>query len=440
MKTAHRPKRGIAATATPKQSILSYLRRLGPGLVTGAADDDPSGIATYSQVGAQFGFGMLWTMLFSFPLMAAIQEICGRIGRITGAGIGQNLRRHYPRTLLYALVLMLCGANIFNLSADVAAMAAAVQLLAGGPAGLYVVLFGAASLLMEIYVPYSKYVRYLKWLTLVLFAYVATVLVIHVPWAQALRATLVPSLSFKREYLLGLVAVLGTTISPYLFFWQASEEAEDVRRNKGEFALKNKPEQASEQFRRIAIDTRIGMGFSNAVAFFIILTAGVTLHHTGAASTIETSADAAKALEPLAGHLAFLLFALGIIGTGLLAVPVLAGSAAYGVAETFGWRASLETRPRQAPQFYAVLSGATILGVLLNFWGIDPIRALYWSAILNGITAVPLMFVLMLMANNKAVVGKFTLPGYLRAGGWLATAAMTLASLGLLWSSFLSPK
>jgi Mn2+/Fe2+ NRAMP family transporter len=376
-------------------------------------------------------------MLFSFPLMAATQEICGRIGRITGGGIAENLRKHYPRALLYALVLTLCGANIFNLSADVSAMATALQLLVGGSSALYIVLFGALSLLLEIYIPYSKYVRYLKWLTLVLFAYVATVFVIHVPWGQAIRATLIPSLSLKSEYLLGLVAVLGTTISPYLFFWQASEEAEDVRRTRDESTLIKKPEQASKQFRRIAIDTRVGMGFSNLVAFFIILTAGVTLHQANAVSSIQTSADAAKALEPLAGRLAFLLFACGIIGTGLLAVPVLAGSAAYGVAETFRWRASLETRPQQAPQFYVVLSGATILGVLLNFAGIDPIKALYWSAILNGITAVPLMFALMLLANNKAVVGKFVLPAYLRWMGWAATGVMTLASLGVLWGSFL---
>ena len=421
------------------KAIGAYLRRLGPGLVTGAADDDPSGIATYSQVGAQFGFAMLWTMLFTFPLMAATQEICARIGRITGGGIAENVRKHYPRPLLHGLVLLLCGANIFNLSADVSAMAAAAQLLVGGPTAAYVVLFGAVSLLLEIYAPYASYVRYLKWLTLALFAYVATVFVIHVPWGQALRATVIPAVSLKPEYLLGLVAVLGTTISPYLFFWQASEEAEDVRRNRGESALKNKPDQAHEQFRRIAIDTRVGMGFSNLVAFFIILTAGVTLHN-GHSSGIETSADAAKALEPLAGRLAFLLFALGIIGTGLLAVPVLAGSAAYGVAETFKWRASLETRPRQAPKFYAVLSGATILGVLLNFWGLDPIRALYWSAILNGITAVPFMFVLMSLANNRAVVGKFTLPGYLRILGWVATGVMTVASFGVLWSTFCGGK
>jgi NRAMP (natural resistance-associated macrophage protein)-like metal ion transporter len=435
MTTGRRVRPRAARKEPSGKPLWVYLRRLGPGVVTGAADDDPSGIATYSQVGAQFGFAMLWTMLFSFPLMAATQEICGRIGRITGAGIAENVRKHYPRPLLYALVLLLCGANVFNLSADVSAMAAAAQLLVGGPAAAYVVFFGTVSLLLEIYVPYAKYVRYLKWLTLVLFAYVATVFVIHVPWGAALRATVLPSLSLKPEYLLGLVAVLGTTISPYLFFWQASEEAEDVRRNKGESALKNKPEQASEQFRRIASDTRVGMGFSNLVAFFIILTAGVTLHN-GHSSGIQTSADAAKALEPLAGRLAFLLFASGIIGTGLLAVPVLAGSVAYGVAESFRWRASLETRPRQAPKFYAVLSGATILGVLLNFWGIDPIRALYWSAILNGITAVPLLLVLMLLANNKAVVGKFTLPGYLQILGWAATAVMTAASVGVLWSSF----
>jgi NRAMP (natural resistance-associated macrophage protein)-like metal ion transporter len=412
----------------------TVLLRLGPGLITGAADDDPSGIATYSQVGAQFGFGMLWTMLFSFPFMAAMQEICARLGRVTGKGIAGSMSGHYPKPLLYGLVSLLCLANIFNLGADVTAMGAAAQLVFHGRVGVYVLVFGAVSLFLQIYVPYRKYVRYLKWLTLVLFAYVATAFVVHVPWSTALRSTFIPSVTWSTGYWMALVAVLGTTISPYLFFWQTSEEAEDVSLNKGEEPLKKKPSQAFKQFRRIAIDTRVGMGFSNVVAFFIILTTAVTLHAADAGKAINTSADAAGALQPLAGNLAFVLFALGIIGTGLLAIPVLAGSAAYAVAETFQWRASLESRPQHAPRFYLVLAVATILGILLYFVGLDPIRALFWSAVINGVVAVPLMAMLMVMSANKSIVGKFTLPTHLRVIGWSATIVMFLASLAFVLS------
>lgn len=417
-----------------RKKHIHFLLRLGPGLITGAADDDPSGIATYSQVGAQFGMGMLWTMLFSFPLMAAMQEICARLGRITGAGIAENLRQNYPRPVLYGLVLLLCAANIFNLGADVTAMGAAAQLVFGGSLNAYALGFGLASLLAVVFVPYKKYVKYLKWLTLALFAYVATAFVVHVPWRLALRSTVIPSITWTAEYWMALVAVLGTTISPYLFFWQTSEEAEDVRISRKESPLKHKPEQALAEFHRIALDTRIGMGFSNLVAFFIILTTAVTLHAAGAGKGIQTSADAAKALEPLAGHFAFLLFALGIVGTGLLAVPVLASSAAYAVAETFRWRASLECRPRQAPKFYGVLAAAMIIGIALNFVGMNPIRALYWSAVINGIVAVPLMVMLMIMSANAAIVKEFSLPVYLRVVGWTATTVMLLASVAFIAS------
>ncbi len=412
----------------------NFLQRLGPGLITGAADDDPSGIATYSQVGAQFGLGMLWTMLFSFPLMAAIQEICARLGRITGAGIAEILRKHYPKPILYSLVLLLCLANIFNLGADVAAMGAAAQLVFRGSLRAYVLIFGLFSLFLQIFVPYRKYVRYLKWLTLVLIAYVATAFVVHVPWMTALCKTIIPSVSWTTDYWMALVAILGTTISPYLFFWQASEEAEDTRLNRGERPLKKKPSQAFEQLRRIAIDTRVGMGFSNLVAYFIILITAVTLHASGTGKGIQTSADAARALQPLAGNLAFLLFALGIIGTGLLAVPVLAGSAAYAIAETFRWRASLESKPRQAPKFYIVLAAATLIGISLDFLGMDPIRALFWSAVINGIVAVPLMVMLMIVSENARIVGKFRLPPHLRIIGWSATIVMFLASLAFILS------
>jgi NRAMP (natural resistance-associated macrophage protein)-like metal ion transporter len=423
-----------ATLASPARGGNEPWRRLGPGLITGAADDDPSGIATYSQVGAQFGMGMLWTTLFSFPLMAAMQEICARLGRITGAGVAANLRKHYPKPLLFGAVALLCTANIFNLGADITAIGAAAQLLLGGSINAYAVAFGLISVSVQIYLPYRHYVRYLKWLTLSLFSYVGTAFVVHVPWGAVLRATAIPAISWSADYWMALVAVLGTTISPYLFFWQASEEAEEVRTTPGESALKRKPHQAFAQFRRIEFDTRVGMALSNLIAFFIILTAAVTIHTNGSGQEIHTAADAAKALQPVAGRFAFLLFAIGIIGTGLLAIPVLAGSAAYGIAEAFRWRASLESKPGQAPKFYFVIMVATVLGLALNFAGLDPIQALYWSAIVNGIAAAPLMAMLMIMSTNHAVVREFTLPLFLRVLGWTATAVMLAASVAFLAS------
>jgi NRAMP (natural resistance-associated macrophage protein)-like metal ion transporter len=414
----------------------SWIARLGPGLITGAADDDPSGIATYSQVGAQFGFSMLWTMFFSYPLMFAIQEACARLGRITGRGIAANLKQSYPKPLVFAVVALLCAANLFNLAADLAAMAAAAHLVLGGITLVYALAFGVLSLVLQVYVRYRRYVLYLRWLTWSLFAYVATAFVVHIPWLTALRSAFVPSLSFHSDYLMALVGVLGTTISPYLFFWQASEEAEEVRVHRKETALIKDPSAAPEQFARIALDTRIGMAVSNVVAFFIILTTAATLHAASQSGAgIQSAADAAKALEPLAGKLASLLFALGIIGTGMLAIPVLAGSTAYAVSETFRWRASLERKLHQAPKFYAVLSVAIITGVLLNFFGFNPIRALFLSAVFNGIAAVPLMFMIMLLWRNPAVVGQFQLPRYLRVLGWLAACTMLLASLSFFVSS-----
>jgi NRAMP (natural resistance-associated macrophage protein)-like metal ion transporter len=419
---------------SPKKAHKHLLLRLGPGLITGAADDDPSGIATYSQVGAQFGYGMLWTMLFSFPLMAAIQEICGRLGRITGVGIAANLRKHYPKPILYGVVMLLCLANVFNLGADVTAMGAAMQLIVKGPLSAYLVAFGVLSLVLQVFVPYKKYVRYLRWLTVALFAYVATAFLAHVNWGSALHATFVPSLSWSKDYWMALVAVLGTTISPYLFFWQASEEAEDVCLNTREKPLDAQPSHATKEFHRIASDTRIGMGFSNLVAFFVILTTAATLHTAGVGKEIATAADAAKALQPLAGRFAFLLFAIGIIGTGLLAVPVLAGSAAYAVAETFQWRASLECKPQEAPKFYAVIVAGTVIGLCLTFFGLNPIRALYWSAVINGIVSVPLMFILMLMSRNRSVVGQFSPSRYVQIVGWFATVVMAVASAAFIIS------
>jgi NRAMP (natural resistance-associated macrophage protein)-like metal ion transporter len=411
---------------TPK----SFLKTLGPGLITGASDDDPSGIGTYSQVGAQFGYTMLWTMLFSYPLMGAIQEISARIGRVTGRGIAGNMRRYYPRWLTYFIAGLLVIANVINLGADISAMGAALKLLIGGSALLYAALFALASLLLQIFVPYAKYVNFLKWLTLVLFAYVATVFVVHVPWGQALHSTFVPSIKFKPEYFAGLIAVLGTTISPYLFFWQASQEVEEIELAPQENALKESPRQAPKQIQRIKADTYVGMGISNLIAFFIILTAAVTLHAHGK-TDIQSAAQAAEALRPVAGNFAFALFTLGIVGTGLLAVPVLAGSAAYAVSGVFGWPASLERKALQAKRFYGVLAVATVIGLGLNFTPIDPIKALFWAAVINGVLAGPVMVVIMLMATNSAVMGKFTLSRRLKITGWLATAVMLLAAGGL---------
>jgi NRAMP (natural resistance-associated macrophage protein)-like metal ion transporter len=433
-----RPQRAAASALSEGTSGnrggYRLLVKLGPGLITGASDDDPSGIATYSQVGAQFGYGMLWTMLFSYPLMVVIQEISARIGRTTGIGIAGNIRKHYPKPLLYGVVLLLLIANIFNLAADVGAMGASAKLLLPGSAWLYTLLFGVVSLLYQMFVPYTRYVRYLKWLTVALFAYIATAIVVGEPRWAALRAAILPSISFQGAYFTALIAVLGTTISPYLFFWQASQEAEEVAVNADEKPLKRAPQQAPEQFHRIRMDTSIGMALSNLVAFFIILTTAATLHAHGLVD-IQTADQAARALEPLAGRFAFLLFAVGIIGTGLLAVPVLAGSAAYAVSEAFQWRASLQTKPRRAKRFYGTIGTAVLIGLLLNFVHMNPIKALFWSAVINGVVAVPVMTFMMILAQNPKVMGEFKLSRYLLIGGWIATAVMLLASLGMLVST-----
>jgi NRAMP (natural resistance-associated macrophage protein)-like metal ion transporter len=406
-----------------ERSLKAFFRSLGPGLITGASDDDPSGIATYSQVGAQFGYGMLWTLVFSYPLMAAIQEISARIGRVTGCGIAANLRNKYPRWLLYPVVLLMVTANIFNLGADIGAMGAAGDLLFPGRSGLYIVGFGLTSLLLQLFVPYTSYVNYLKWLTLILFAYVIAAFFAHVQWREVLVQTLRPHISLNKQYFTALVAVLGTTISPYLFFWQASQEVEEVRNNRGEKPLKRDPKQAVVQLGRIRVDTFVGMAVSNIVAFFIVLTTAATLHAHGD-TDIATSAQAARALEPLAGHWAFLLFVCGIVGTGLLAVPVLAGSAAYAIGEACKWKVSLEHSPASAPRFYGTIALATLIGLAMNFTHVDPIKALFWAAVLNGVTAAPLMAVIMFMASDRKVMGKFVVPFHLKIIGWLATAIM----------------
>ena len=405
--------------------------RLGPGLITGAADDDPSGIATYSQVGAAFGYAMLWTAFFTFPLMVGIQIVSARIGRVTGNGLAANIRQHYSPALLHGLVALLLIANTINIAADIGAMGAALKLLIGGPAHLYAIAFAVISLLLQIFVPFPRYAPILKALTLALFAYVATVFVVKVPWGEVFYQTIMPSISLKTDYVVAVVAVFGTTISPYLFFWQASQEVEELRATKGDKPLKEAPEQARVQLQRIKLDTYVGMGFSNLVSFFIILTAAVTLHLHGI-TDIQTSAQAAEALRPLAGEFAFALFTAGIIGTGLLAVPILGASAAYAVAEAFEWRIGLGRKLLQARGFYLILTVATLLGVALNFTPIDPIKALFWSAVINGVIAVPIMVVMMLMASRPDIMGQFVVTRRLRILGWLATVVMALAVLGMV--------
>jgi NRAMP (natural resistance-associated macrophage protein)-like metal ion transporter len=403
---------------------------LGPGLITGAADDDPSGIATYSQVGAQFGYTLGWVMVFSYPLMAVTQAISARIGCVTGAGIARNLRRHYPPWLLRIIVSVLLVANVANLGADIGAMAAAVRLVAGGPAVLYTVGFGGLCLGLEVFLSYARYAAFLKWLTLSLFAYVAVVFTVHVPWGEALAGAFLPRMALDGETAEALVAVLGTTISPYLFFWQAAQEVEEELRRTAK-PLYVAPAEAGAELARIRTDTWVGMGYSNLISLFIIFASAATLHVHGI-TNIDTSAQAAEALRPIAGDFAFVLFACGIIGTGLLAVPVLAGSAAYAVCEAFDWTEGLDHKLKDARAFYGTIALATGLGVALNFTGIHPIKALYWSAVLNGLLAAPIMAAMLLIATNPRIMGAFTLPRSMKLAGWLATLVMAAASLAFL--------
>ena len=425
----------IVETTAPDDAVKQpqwpkLLQIIGPGLITGASDDDPSGIATYSQAGAQFGYGLGWVLVFSWPLMCAIQEISARIGRVTGRGIAGVIRQHYPAPVLYILVTLLVGANVINLGADLGAMGAAAQLLIGGPLLAYVAGFGVLSLLLEVFVRYSRYVVWLKWLTLSLLAYVAVAFVAHMPWATVGYHLIVPDIRLTPGYLTVVVAILGTTISPYLFFWQAEEEVEDVKERDGAVPLRRAPKQAPSEFRRIRIDTYFGMFLSNLVAIFIVITTAATLHAHGV-TDIQTSSQAALALKPIAGPFVFLIFALGIIGTGLLAVPVLAGSAAYAVGETFGWHVGLARKPGRAPAFYAVIALAFVVGAGLNFIHLDPIKALFWSAVINGVVAVPVMAMMMMMSSRASVMGRFALRGPLKVVGWIATAVMAAAAVGM---------
>jgi NRAMP (natural resistance-associated macrophage protein)-like metal ion transporter len=425
-----------ASGEKPSPEASAWLSKLGPGLITGAADDDPSGIATYSQAGAQFGFNLLWTLLLTYPLMAAIQVISAHIGRVTGRGLATNLQRFAPRQLVWLVVGLLLVANVINIAADISAMGDAMVLVVPGKAHYYAVGFGVLSVLLQVFIPNQRYVNLLKWLTLVLLAYVATVFVVRVPWNEVLVSTLLPRLQWHKEYLTTIVAVFGTTISPYLFFWQASQEVEELRADADAHPLRRAPEQVEPQYRRIRFDTLVGMGISNLVAFFIMLTTAATLHAHGV-DDLQSSAQAASALKPIAGELAFVLFAAGIVGTGLLAIPVLAGSAAYAMAGTFHWKSSLDNTFSAARKFYAIIIVSTLAGIGFIFAPVDPIKALYWSAVLNGVIAVPVMVIMMAVASSRKIMGDLKISGWLRVLGWLCTGVMAIAVLSMLGASFM---
>jgi NRAMP (natural resistance-associated macrophage protein)-like metal ion transporter len=415
--------------------VARLLHVLGPGLTTGAADDDPSGIATYSQAGAQFGFGLTWTMFLTLPSMTAIQLISACMGWETRRGLARNIARHLPSSALFLLVGLLVIANTINIAADLAAMGAALRLVIGGPPLLYSLAFGIMCVVAEVFIPYHNYAGYLKFLTLVLFVYVAAAFTVEVPWSTVLAAMLIPRMSFDHDTLLMVVAVFGTTISPYLFFWQASQEAEESRlSHRHKYAKRLEP--GEDYFTHISIDTWVGMSVSVLIAFFIMVTTAATLHAHGI-TRIDTAAQAAEALRPIAGELTFFLFAIGIIGTGLLAVPVLAGSAAYAVAETFGLRGSLELPASRALGFYAIVGAATLTGGALAATNIDPIAMLFWTAVINGIVAVPIMMAMMLVVSRARGEGTLVLPRWVSLLGWLATVLMTLAVGLLAWSSLL---
>ncbi len=423
------------ARKASRKTHWMLFRLLGPGLVTGAADDDPSGIATYSQAGAQFGYNLLWTVFLTTPFMIAIQLVSARIGRVTGKGLAANVMELAPRWLVLALVFLLVGANTFNIAADIAAMAESLSLVIGGLNHEHALIFAATSTLLQVFVPYRRYAPALKFLTLTLFAYVATALTVKIPWSTALLAAVWPKPDIGSDYLLMVVAVLGTTISPYLFFWQASQEVEEMNQGRVDRPLRDLVKGGDPELNRIRIDTTVGMMFSNLIAFFIILTTASVLNANGV-TNINSATQAAEALRPLAGDFTFLLFALGIIGTGMLAIPVLAGSAAYEVAEAFGWHASLEAKAPDAIGFYAIIGAATVIGFGLGFTGIDALHMLVWSAVLNGIVAVPIMTMMMVIVSNSKLMGRFKAKSWLVALGWVGTAIMAVAVLAMFGSYF----
>ncbi len=408
------------------------LARLGPGLITGVADDDPSGIATYSQAGAQFGLNMLWAMPLAYPLMAAVQSMCGRIGRVTGKGLAANIKTAFPPIVLKAVVVLLLIANTLNIAADVAAMGEVAELVSGVNRHLMTAVIVVVTLLLQIFVPYHRYVFFLKWLTLSLLAYGAVLFTVHVPWGEVVLRTVWPQLTLNSATAAVIVGVFGTTISPYLFFWQASEEVEDMQAKAGAGPLLQQPDAAPAELRRITWDTWSGMFYSDLTAYFIILATAVTLHVAGV-TDIQTAAQAASALRPLAGDFAFLLFALGILGVGLIGVPVLAGSAAYALAEAMDWTSGLERPAREARGFYGVIAVSVLSGLVIQYLPISPMKALFWSAVINGVVAVPLMVVIILIASRRSVMGAYTSSRPVLILGWIATAVMGLAAVLMFW-------
>ncbi|WP_230558806.1 NRAMP family divalent metal transporter [Sphingomonas segetis] len=429
----NRPRRPHTLSGRAVRAVEDIGSVLGPGVVTGAADDDPSGIATYSQAGAQFGYGLLWTQLLSYPLMVAVQLVCAHIGRVTGSGLAHAMTRCFPRFAVTLLVGILLVANVINLGADLTAMGAAAALVVGGGRHLFVIAFALLTVGLLLFVSYARYANVLKWLTFSLFAYVGVILLVRIDWNQALLGLVWPR-HFGKDGLLTIVALFGTTISPYLFFWQSSQEAEDLAAEHRR-PLSRAPRSAPRQFRRMRVDTIVGMGFSELIAMAIIITSAATLHVQGV-TEVASAEQAAEALRPIAGQFAFALFALGIIGTGLLALPVLAGSAAFAVSEARGWKSGLERKPKQARAFYAIIVAAVAIGVLFDWSGVDPMRALFWSAALNGVCAVPIMVAMMIVAHRPAVMGRFTERWLLMSFGWAATAVMAVASAAMLVSFF----
>ena len=407
------------------------LARIGPGLITGVADDDPSGIATYSQAGAQFGLNMLWTMPLAFPLMAAIQSMCARIGRVTGTGLAANIKMTFPPIVLYSVVALLLIANTLNIAADVAAMGEVAELITGVNRHWMTAFFVFGTVLLQVFIPYHHYVNFLKWLTISLLAYAAVLFTVHVPWGEVIKHTFLPTFTFNADSAAVIVGVFGTTISPYLFFWQASEEVEDMHTKKAALPLLNNKRVAGKELRRIGWDTWSGMFYSNITAYFIILATAVTLHVSGI-TDINSAAQAASALRPLAGNFAFLLFALGILGVGLIGVPVLAGSGAYALSEVLNWNTGLERKVSDAQGFYSIIVVSVFLGLAIQYTPISPMKALFWSAVINGVIAVPLMVVVILLVSKKSVMGKFTASRPIVILGWVAVAVMGFAAIGML--------
>ncbi len=416
----------------PWGKLKVYIQSLGPGLVTGASDDDPSGIGTYSQTGAQFGYTQLWTALFTFPLMTAVQEICARVALQTGTGLAATIRKNYPRPVLFMCVALLLVANTINLGADLGAMAASGQLLLGIPFLLWLIALTVVSALLQVFVPYKQYAKILRLLTLTLFAYILVPFVTPQDWGQALRNTLIPTVAFDKGYVFNLVAILGTTISPYLFFWQTNQEIEEEI-DQGKVTERSRRGVSRSELRWMRTDVTSGMFLSNVVAWFIFVTTASTLFRNGI-HNINSAPQAAEALRPVAGNLAYVLFAAGIIGTGLLAVPIFAGSAAYAVAETFKFREGLYLKLRQAPGFYAVIILSMIVGFAMNLVGINPIAALYYSAVFNGLVAPPLLIIIMLVSNNRRIMKDKVNGRVANTLGWITTAAMTVAAVALIVS------